>query len=143
MMINTDSNTQKWLFVKVQEENKPDTITSAKDAISDGNEKLNASDYSVSNKKSPCTIIKSVKNKKGKKVLVNWKVTKNVTGYQVQYSRNSKFKGAKTRTIKGSKKSCCVLTKLKKGKKYYIRIRTYIKKSYSSWSKARVVQIKK
>ena len=39
------------------------------------------------------------------------------------------------------------LTKLKKKQKYYIRIRTYRKnggeKTYSSWSRAKMVKIKK
>ena len=40
--------------------------------------------------------------------------------YQVQYSTKSSFKGAKTKTIK---KTTYKITKLKKKKKYYVRVR--------------------
>ena len=55
-----------------------------------------------------------------------------------------KFSGAKTKTMRATAKK---LKKLKKGKKYYFRIRTFVenngKKYYSDWSKKKVVKIKK
>ena len=64
--------------------------------------------------------------------------------YQVQYSTNKKFKKAKS--IKTSKTSC-VIKKLKKNKKYYIRVRSYyINNSvirYGKWSYIKKIKIKK
>ncbi len=75
-------------------------------------------------------------------VKVSWKkVKKNVSGYAVQYSASKNFKGKKTVTVKGSAKTSAKITKLKSGKKYYFRVRTYRSlngaKFYSSWSKAK------
>ena len=85
------------------------------------------------------TKIKSAK-KTGSKLKIKWKQQKKqVNGYQIQYAVSSKFKKAKTVTIKKAKNTSKTVTKLKKKKKYYVRIRTYKKvgktKFYSGWSK--------
>ena len=85
------------------------------------------------------------KLKKGKKSFtVKWKAVKTpvgalyVDGYQIQYSLKKNFKKAKTITVKGYGKSSYTVKKLKKKKKYYVRIRTYAKVGrntyYSGWS---------
>ena len=93
------------------------------------------------------TKLTSVKNDKGKKLKASWKKNTKVTGYQVQYSTSSKFKSAKTVTVKGYKSTGKTITKLTKNKKYYVRVRTYktVSKTnyYSSWSGAKAVTIKK
>ena len=90
-----------------------------------------------------------VKNVKTRKAKATWKKTAGISGYQLTY----KAKGTKTKkvTLKASavKK---VVKKLKKGKKYTFRIRTFTKvynpytgsyeKVYGSWAK-RTVKIKK
>ena len=67
-------------------------------------------------------------------------------GYQIQYSLNKNFSNAKTITIEETDKVTWKTTKLRSGKKYYVRIRTYKlaegKKYYSSWSKRRSVRTK-
>ena len=49
-------------------------------------------------------------------------------------------------SVKGYKKTSRTIRKLKRGKKYYVRVRTYKKVNgknyYSAWSKARYVEIK-
>ena len=90
------------------------------------------------------TALKSVKAGK-KSFTVKWtKKTAQTTGYQIQYSTNSKFKSAKTKTVTSYKKSSLKVKKLKSKKKYYVRIRTYktVKgtKFYSKWSKAKTVK---
>ena len=76
-----------------------------------------------------------------------WKKNTAVTGYQVQYATASNFKGAKTVTIKKTKTTSTTIKKLKKNKKYFVRVRTYQKASgknyYSNWSKTKTVTIKK
>ena len=92
---------------------------------------------------------KVTKLTKGKKQLtVRWtKQATQTTGYQLQYSTAKSFKSG-TKTVKaGSAKSTTKkLTKLKTGKKYYVRIRTYKtvsgKTYYSSWSKALSAKVK-
>ena len=69
-----------------------------------------------------------------------------VTGYQIQYSRDKKFKkAAKIKTVKGYKKTSQKIRRLKSGKTYYVRVRTYMKTGgctyYSKWSKVKKVKI--
>lgn len=84
-----------------------------------------------------------------KKFTVKWKkLSAQITGYQIQYSTNSKFKkGNKTVTVKSAKSTSKTVSKLKAKKKYYVRVRTYKKVGkinyYSSWSKAKSVKTKK
>ena len=71
-----------------------------------------------------------------------------ITGYQVQYGLKSSFKGAKTKTVKGYKKTALKIKKLKGKKKYYVRVRTYMKIKgvgtfYSKWSAKKAVTTKK
>lgn len=81
--------------------------------------------------------------------LVKWKKqTKNMAGYQVQYSTSRKFT-KKTTVTKSVKKSAAKLNvkRLKANKKYYVRVRVYhtVKgsKYYSGWSKIKSVKTKK
>lgn len=91
--------------------------------------------------------LSSISNKKGKKLYVKWSRNKKATGYQIQYSTNRSFYGAKTKRVKGGSKSSYTLTKLTKGKIYYVRVRAYYSKgsvkSYTSWSSFRAVKIRK
>lgn len=64
-----------------------------------------------------------VKPKKGSFVLT-WKKAKNMSGYQIQYSKDKKFANAVTKTVNKSKTKY-TLKKLESGTKYYIRIRAY------------------
>ena len=89
--------------------------------------------------------------KKGFKVTWKKQATQ-TTGYQVQYSRDKKFKkGNKTVTVSKNKTTSKSVSKLSAKKKYYVRVRTYktVKvngksvKLYSGWSKAKSVTTKK
>ena len=91
----------------------------------------------------PTTTIISVKAQ-NKAFTVKWKKKSNITGYQIQYSTNSKFKkGNKSIKIKNAKTRSKKITKLKSNKKYYVRIRTYKGKKYSKWSKVKSAKISK
>lgn len=90
------------------------------------------------------------KVKAGKKSFTaTWKKqATQTTGYQIQYSKSSKFaSGNKTVTIKKNKTVKTTIKKLTAKKKYYVRIRTYKtvkgKKYYSGWSKVKTVTPKK
>ena len=75
---------------------------------------------------------------------VKWKKKSSITGYQIQYSTNSKFKKEnKTIKIKKAKTVSKKITGLKPSKKYYVRIRTYKGKKYSKWSKVKSIKTTK
>lgn len=83
-------------------------------------------------------------SKKGKTAVIKWKKqagkmsSSRITGYQIRYSTKSSMKGAKTVQVKGYKKTSKKISGLKKNKKYYFQIRTYMnteeKICCSSWS---------
>ena len=89
------------------------------------------------------TTLKTVR-KKGTKATVKWKKqsakmpSDRIDGYQIRYSTKSSMKNAKTVTVKGYEKTSKKIKKLKKNKKYYFQIRTYMKVGeetiYSKWS---------
>lgn len=88
--------------------------------------------------------IKSVKVAKGKKMTVKWTKDANATGYEIQYSLNSKFKSKQTKTVKKASTTSLTIKKLKAKKRYYVRIRAYknvtingkTEKLNGAWSKA-------
>ena len=91
----------------------------------------------------PTTTITSVKAQ-SKAFTVKWKKKSSITGYQIQYSTNSKFKkGNKSIKIKNAKTISKKITKLKAAKKYYVRVRTYKGKKYSKWSKVKSIKTPK
>lgn len=70
-----------------------------------------------------------------------------IAGYQIQYSRNRAFtSGSKTVRVKGYNKNSRTISGLKSKKRYYVRIRTYMKSGgktyYSPWSGARSAKIR-
>ena len=93
--------------------------------------------------KIPSTSISSIKVK-NEAITIKWKKKSGITGYQIQYSTNSKFKkGNKSIKIKNVKTVSKKITKLKVAKKYYVRIRTYKGKKYSKWSKVKSIKTPK
>lgn len=95
------------------------------------------------------TSLSKVTSPKKAQLKVTWKKqATQTTGYQVQYSTDKNFKkGNKTVTVKGAKTTAKTISKLTKGKKYYVRVRTYktVNKTnfYSGWSKSSSVTVKK
>ena len=92
------------------------------------------------------TAIKALK--KGKKqISVTWKkASSQVSGYQIMYSTNKKFKNSKKITVSGISKTTKTMKKLSAKKQYYVKVRTYKtaggKKYYSSWSNVKSVKTK-
>lgn len=86
-------------------------------------------------------ITKLTKGSKRFKVSVK---KQSVTGYQVQYSLKSNFKGSKTKSFKGTSYT---VKGLKGKKKYYVRVRSYKKSGsktlYSAWSGKKSVKTNK
>lgn len=92
-------------------------------------------------------VIKSAKALGNKKLKVTWKRNTTASGYQLQIATNKKFtKGKKSFTIKKNSITSKTIAKLKKGKKYYVRIRAYKtvsgKKYYGNYSAVKAVKVK-
>ena len=90
--------------------------------------------------------LKSAKSKKAKQATIRWAKVKNVDGYVVEYSTKANMKSAKKKNVKASTTSLTVKN-LKKGKKYYVRVRGYKvidgQKVYTQYSAKKAVKIKK
>lgn len=88
--------------------------------------------YNILTKKNKIT---KLTNGKGKKLTVKFSKATGAKGYEVSYATAKNFKKAKKKT---TTKTSLTLTKLKKGKTYYVRVRSYIKvgkkKVYSAYS---------
>lgn len=93
------------------------------------------------------TALSSVSSPSAGKMTVKWKKNAVGTGYQIQYSTSSKFTSPKTVTVTKNTTLSKTIGSLAKGKKYYVRIRTYktvgSMKFYSGWSAAKAVTIRR
>ncbi|WP_081667787.1 fibronectin type III domain-containing protein [Butyrivibrio sp. WCD2001] len=72
-------------------------------------------------------------------VTLTWKkqTKSGIKGYEIQYSTDKQFKkDVKSVTVSKAKTTSKTIKKLKTGKKYYFRIRTYICQSLYSTSKS-------
>ena len=89
----------------------------------------------------------SVTNSASKKMTLKWVKRTNATGYIIQYSTSSAFTSAKTVRIDKNTTVATTIGNLVKGKKYYVRIKTYRTvsgtKYYSGWSTVMSVKITK
>ena len=94
----------------------------------------------------PATVTLSMVTAGTKQATVAWKTVTGASGYQVQYSTSSKFKSAKTATVKKGSSKKTTIKKLTKGKKYYFKVRAYKtvngKKVYGAWSSVKSVKVK-
>lgn len=80
-------------------------------------------------------------------IIAKWGAVSSCSGYQVQLSKYSDFRSlSKNKYVSGKTKSSYKFTKLKKGCKYYIRVRAYKtvnnKKYYGSWSDKKSIKCK-
>ncbi len=74
------------------------------------------------------SIVKVVPRKKG--FTVKWKkMSDEVTGYRIRYSTHSDFSGGKTIKITNKDKTSYTVKKLKRKKRYYVTVYTYLKKN--------------
>lgn len=91
--------------------------------------------------------ISSLTNGSGKKMTVKWTKNPKASGYEVQYALKSNFSDGVVKSYSGSGTLSKTLSGLKKGKTYYVRVRSYKtlsqEKYYSAWSDSKKVKIKK
>ena len=88
----------------------------------------------------------SAKNSKSKQILLKYKKVSGAKGYEISYSTDKKFKKAVIK--KNTAKTSYTISKLKKGKIYYVRIRAYKmdstgKKVYGKYSSMKKVKVSK
>lgn len=91
--------------------------------------------------------IKSIKNKKGKKIDLKWGKVSKADGYHIRYARTvNKLKKAKLITV-SNKTLTYTIKKLKKKKTYYVQMRAYKTVDgmtyFSAWSQTKKIKIKK
>ena len=91
------------------------------------------------------TTLKTATSPKTKQLKVTYSKVSGATGYQITYSTSSKFAKASTKSANSSKTSKTI-SKLTKGKTYYVKVRTYktVKgtKYYSGYSAVKKVKVK-
>lgn len=99
----------------------------------------------ITTKPNKVTIYK-IKSTAKRKINIYWKKISNSSGYELQYSTKSSFKGSKSIKIKNKKTLNKTIKNLKSNKKYYIKIRAYKlvdgKKIYGDFSKVKNIKIK-
>lgn len=91
--------------------------------------------------------IKAPTTNKKHQIVAKWKKVSSCSGYQVQYSKKKNFSSViATKTVSGGSKTSYTGNNFTKGKKYYVRVRSYKtvngKKYYSAWSKVQSIKCK-
>ena len=96
----------------------------------------------VSWKKASCVEIETIKTSTFTHKFSN---QANVSGYKIQYTTNKKFSSAKSKNV-SAKKTSIILSSLKKGKTYYVRVCAYKKVEgttiYGAWSSVKKCKVK-
>jgi hypothetical protein len=91
--------------------------------------------------------VTALSNSSKKTMKVTWAKNSKATGYEIQYATSSRFSSAKKVKVTSYKTTTKNISSLTKGKKYYVRVRSYKvvngKTYYSVWSSAKSVTIKK
>lgn len=141
-----DAKEEKTLPVTDDDYEEKEVVNSVKVAEYKGKEpeEVNSGEIINSAKTKKVKFV-TAKNKKGNKLKITWKLCKGYN-YEVQYSTSSKFKKSVTKS-KNTSKGNIVIGKLKRGIKYYVRVRTFKTVNgttvYGKWSVPKVVKIKK
>lgn len=123
----------------------PGTYKVSATGIGDGEGSLETA-YTIAVK--PVTIKNIKVAKTSMTISVKKLASKYVTGYEARYGTSKNMNKAKTVTIgKTYKATSKKVTKLKKNKKYYVQVRSYVKVGkknyYSDWSEIKTVKTKK
>lgn len=144
----------------VSDEEKPEVPETEKPAVSETEQQTSpdAVQSVVSTKDQPAVFVagkqptffaeeaalSSVKKSGSKKAKVKFKKVSGAVGYEIVYSTNKNFRNSKKVMTKGTS---VTLKKLKKNKKYYVKVRAYKtdstgKNVYGKYSSVEIVKIK-
>lgn len=118
----------------------------ARAALETAMKNLEAAQKNSGGKKIGQPVLVSVKPGKSGTLKITWNKIQDVSGMEIQYGVNGKFKNAAVKSVSASKTSL-TLKKLQKGKKYHVRIRGYRNDGdnivYSAYSKKKSAKVKK
>ena len=110
-------------------------------------ERYNAAKKVVKVTVKPARPVVTLKSSAKKQLTVKWTKLTYVTGYQIQYSRSSGFSSKVTKKVTKPSTASMTLKNLQAGKKYYVRVRAYVKSGssmvYSVWSAKKSVTVRK
>ena len=120
-------------------DDSPDTVDTTKPSVNN-----NFQNKTIGVTAPKKTKIKSIKKSKKRSVILKWEKVKGTSGYEIYRSTKRKGKYKKIKEIKKAKTTKYINKKLKRGKRYYFKIRTYKiaggEKYYSGFSKIRSVK---
>lgn len=142
-----DQNATTSPVIKTEPTTQPSTVPSPTDSSNNQSNTTTTNSTATNNSVKKLKTPKIYKLKKKKNtVSIYWNKINTAKGYEISYSTSKKFKKNSTKTIKvKSNKKNVKIKKLKKGKKYYIRIRAYKtvngKKIYSSYTKVKSTEL--
>lgn len=142
-----DPNATTSPVIKTEPTTQPSTASSPTDSSNNQSTTTTTNSTATNNSVKKLKTPKIYKLKKKKNtVSIYWNKINTAKGYEISYSTSKKFKKNSTKTIKvKSNKKNVTIKKLKKDKKYYIRIRAYKtvngKKIYSSYSKVKSTEL--
>ena len=121
------------------------TVTVESSAIDDEIDKSKDNDDEKPISKPAKTSILKLTTSKKHSIKVFWKKVK-CSGYEVRYSTSKSFKTYKIMYVKGGSSSSKIISKLKKGNTYYVKVRSYKivdgKKIYGYFSTAKKIKCK-
>ncbi len=114
-------------------------------AVGDGSVSADSKMISTITRPSRAVIVKAA-SEKANQAKIKWKKQSNVSGYELSWSRQSFSKSKNISCVRVTKGTEKTLRKLKSGKKYYFRIRSYkkfgSKKVFGVYSKTKTVKIR-
>ena len=122
------------------------TGTAVITVTSGSNKNYNSVKRTVTVKIKPTTTqLNLLSSKKSGQITASWTANKTTDYYELQYATTSNFSNAKTITMKSRTAASKTITGLKKGQRYYVRIRSLdrTKTLTSSWSSAKSIMTKK
>ncbi len=107
------------------------------------------SDYTLTlDTEKPAAVSKmTLKNSSSSKLTISYSKVNSSIGYQIAYCTSKSFSSSSTKYITSAKNKI-TLSKLAKGKTYYVKVRAYKynsngQKCYGSWSSVKSIKISK
>ena len=141
---NGESTTNKTTLPSEEKTTTNNGVTTTNNGVPTTGNGVTTTSKVVVSRPGKVSVKKVVRSKNNRNIKINIKKVKGVTGYQIKYSTNKKFKGAKSKYVK---KNSATIKKLKSKKTYYFRVKAYKmngkKKVLSKkWSAVKKVKVK-
>jgi len=99
--------------------------------------------FKTNRKELTAALVEKAAAKEDGKMKVTWTANAKASGYEISYSNNSSFAGGKTVKVPSAQTVKEVISGLKTGEKYYIKVRAYSTSGattyYSAWSEVQSI----